>query len=349
MSKKKVVFSIFILVAYTTVCHTTTAKLKDELAVYPHQLVCEGYKDNNWDIFIMDADGSNLKNLTDTPNTHELYPQVSPDGKQVAFVSDTGTGRTTVRSVWVMDIDGKNRKKISDYARQPFWSPDSKVLAYLPQEYKKFNVIDFSTKGMMFHNLETGKTKPHPNAAKLHHLYNPGFSPDGKWITATVHAGMGFKHADLIIEVDGDKIVDTKVHGCRPSFSPDGMFLAWGATDHLIEIAPIDWSGGEPSLKKPSFKIIDKKNKIYHSEWAPNGKWLTISRGPMGKGDVSKPGTQMAAREIVGVYATGWNIFTVKIDESGSVDMNILQPDHWVQITTKGCSYKEPDWISSEK
>ena len=29
-------------------------------------------------------------------------------------------------------------------------------------------------------------------------------SPDGKWIVSTVHAGMGFKHAILLIEAEGE-------------------------------------------------------------------------------------------------------------------------------------------------
>ena len=91
----------------------------------------------------------------------------------------------------VMDTDGRNRRKLADYAREPFWSPDSKTIGYLPQEYPRFNVIDYYTKGMNFFDLATGKLTPHPNSERLHHLYNPSFAPNGKWIAATVHAGMG--------------------------------------------------------------------------------------------------------------------------------------------------------------
>ena len=340
--------TFFVAIALT--CTTYAGSFKGELSAYPYKLTCEGYENGNWDIFIMNADGSNLMNLTNTPDVHELYPQVSPNGKMIAFVSDKGTNRKKIRSVWIMDIDGKNRIKVADYARQPFWKPDSKTLGYLPQEYKKFSPKDFSTKGMVFYNLETKTKKMHPNAKKLAHLYNPGFSPNGKWIVATVHAGMGFKHADIFIEADGDKIINTKVHGCRPSFSPDGKYLGWGATDHMIEVATINWSSGQPSLGPVVFKLIDKKNKIYHTEWAPNGQWLTFSRGQKGGGDRSKPGTCMTAREVVGVYATGWNIFTVKIIKGGSIDLNdASKKDLYLKVTTKGASYKEPDWIHVKK
>ena len=87
-----------------------------------------------------------------------------------------------MRSLWLMNIDGSNSKKIADYAREPFWNPDGTVIGYLPQEYPKFDVVDFYTKGMMFYHLDTGKTEPHPNTDNLRHLYHPRFAPNGKWI-----------------------------------------------------------------------------------------------------------------------------------------------------------------------
>ncbi len=319
--------------------------LQKQISETPNKLICEGYTSNNWELFIMDADGGNQRNLTNTSNIHELYPQVSPDGLKIAFVSDTGKGRKKIRSVWVMNVDGSERIKVSDYARQPFWAADSKTLGYLPQEYKKFSALDFSTKGMMFHDLASGKSTPHVNSEQLKHLYNPGMSPDGKWIVATVHGGMGFKHADILIEAKGKRIINLKVHGCRPSFSPDGKHIAWGSSDHVISILDIDLTSNPPTIGKPYEAMKDKKNKIYHSEWSPKGDFLTISRGPDGKGDPGKPGTCQAAAEIVGVYAAGWNLFAVGIKSGKTIDLNQPANDQWKQLTHDGQSYKEPSWV----
>ena len=78
---------------------------------------------------------------------------------------DDGEGREAVRSLYVMDIDGKHRRKLVDHAREPFWSPDGKVLGFLPQEFPKFNVIDFYTSGMSFYDLASGTI---PSAHKQH-------------------------------------------------------------------------------------------------------------------------------------------------------------------------------------
>lgn len=319
------------------------------LANTPNKLLCEGYTNNNWELFIMNADGSKLRNLTNTADINEVYPQASPDGSKIAFLSDVGTGRSTVRSLWVMDVNGENRRKIADYARQPFWSPDSKTLAYLPQEFKKFSVLDFSTKGMIFHDMETGKDRPHPISAKIHHLYNPGFSPNGKWIVATVHSGMGLGHGTLLIETEGERIVELKTGGCRPTYSPSGKFLAWGPSDHELRVAEFDWSGDAPSLGKVRLQILHEKDKIYHVDWCPNEEVLTLSQGIPGKGDLSKPGTYEAASEIVGVYADGWNIVAVALGDGGTVDLQNPPPGRVLQLTKDGQSYKESEWIPVKK
>ena len=206
--------------------------LKTRLNQSPHQLVYEAYIDDNWEIMTSHADGSQVRNLTRSKDRHELYPQVSPDGTKLCFVSDQGAGRDTVRSVHIMNMDGSGHQVIADHARQPCWTHDSDTLIYLPQEYPKWNVVDYYTKGLMYYHLPTKKHRPHPNTEKLHHLYNPSMSSDGHWIVATVHAGMGFKHAILLIEAEGERVIDLKVPGCRPTFSPDGAKVAWGPGDH---------------------------------------------------------------------------------------------------------------------
>ena len=321
------------------------APFRERLSRVPFKIAYETYVNDNWEIFVMNADGSNPVNLTQTPKEHEHYPQVAPDGAKICFSVDAGEGRDAVRSLYVMDSDGKNRKKLADNAREPFWSPDGKVIGFLPQEYPKFNVMDYYTKGMSFYDLETGEIKPHPNSTNLYHLYNPGFAPNGKWIVSTVHAGMGFDHAILAIEAHGTNIVNLKIPGCRPCLSPDGRQIAWGSGDHEIVAAPIDLNSDSPTVGTWRLRIQDHTNETYHVDWSPDSRFLSLSRGPASKGDPGKPGTFQAACEIVGVYAPGWNLCAVPADRNGVVDLNHAPDADLLILTTNGFSNKESAWF----
>jgi hypothetical protein len=322
-----------------------TVPLREQLKKLPFKIAYESYVGGNWEIFIMNPDGSGPVNLTQTSDLNEHYPQISPDGTRICFVADKGEGRDAIRSLYVMDIDGRHRTKIADYAREPFWAPDSKVIGFLDQEYPKFNVVDYYTKGMNFYDLATGKITPHPNYTNLHHLYNPNFCANGKWIVSTVHAGMGYSHTILLIEAHGNKVIDLKIPGCRPRFSPDGKQIAWGASDNEIAAGPIDTDADEPKMGEWRVRIKDAKNKIYHARWSPDGRFLSFSRGPDGEGDLSKPGTFQAACEIMGVYAAGWNIGVVSAEHAGTIDLNAATEAEFTMLTTNGLSNKESAWF----
>ena len=325
------------------------APLQQTLKSLPFKIAYECYVNDNWEIFVMNPDGSGSVNLTHTPEQHEHYPQISPDGNKISFTMDEGEGRDAVRSLYVMDIDGKNRKKLVDHAREQFWSPDSKIIGFLPQEYPKFNVMDYYTKGMSFYDLATGKIEPHQNSTNIFHLYNPSWSANGKWIAATVHAGMGVGHAILLIEAHGDKIINLKIPGCRPCLSPDGKQIAWGAGDHEIAAAPLDLDSDQPSITQWRLRIRDHTNEIYHVDWSPDSRFLSFSRGIASKGDPNKPGTFLAACEIVGVFAVGWNLCAVSAERDGILDLNNCADSDSFMLTTNGASNKESAWFRPKR
>lgn len=326
--------------------------LRAKLSKLPYRIVYEAYDGDNWELFVMNADGSAKRNLTNTKDSHELYPQASPDGSKISFINDSGEGRKVVRSVCVMNADGTGRKTVAEYARQPFWSADSKSVGYLPQEFKKFNIVDYFSKGLRYYDVASGNDYAHPNSDKLHHLYNPSSGAHGKWIASTVHAGMGYKHAILLLECEGAAIHNLKIGGCRPSLSPDGRKIAWGESDHKITVAELNVTADTPGVGRRLLEIVHPKDKIYHVDWAPDSTHLAFSRGVPSKGDITKRGTHEAACEMVGIFAKGWDIFVVALpeDEGGKhkiLDLATAGPLQFANITRDGSSNKEPTWLKS--
>ena len=64
-------------------------------------------RENNWDIYVIDIDGSNLQRLT-TNEGQDGLPAWSPDGNAIAFVSDRGG----IWAIWVMTPEGRGHSQL---------------------------------------------------------------------------------------------------------------------------------------------------------------------------------------------------------------------------------------------
>jgi Tol biopolymer transport system component len=299
-----------------------------DLSKIPFKILFETYRRTegrfNWELFQINADGSNPVNLTQTPGLDEMYPHASPDGKKICFVVDEGTGRRKVRNVYYMNIDGSERIKVATNARQPCWSPDGKKIAYLKGEYERYSTREYATSELFMYDLNTRQHMPHVNKT-LHHLYAICWSPDGNWFFCAVHGGMGYSDTILAFDANGTRVFDLErwgVKGCRPELSLDGRRMTWGETDWDLCVGDIKLSSQAPQISNVR-KVVQclRSSKVYHVDFSPDGKFITFSYGPATGG------------QQVGGKAKGWNICVS--DLSGK----------WVRITTDGQHNKEPDWV----
>lgn len=91
----------------------------------------------NSEVFLADADGTNLKNLTNDP-AFDGWPAWSPDGRQIAFGSNRQADAKNYR-IWVMNADGSNVRLVADTkgrATAPVWTKDGRQ-AYFTNCYPK--------------------------------------------------------------------------------------------------------------------------------------------------------------------------------------------------------------------
>jgi len=81
-------------------------------------------KDGNFQIYSMDYNGNNQKNLSNDDSYCES-PRYSPDGRKIVFLSE----RSGERLTHIMDSDGSNQKKLVDipgHHTHPFFSRSGK-------------------------------------------------------------------------------------------------------------------------------------------------------------------------------------------------------------------------------
>ncbi len=294
-----------------------------DLKAIKYKLLYESYQNGNWDIFMINADGSGKRNITDTQNINEMYPKVSPDGKRFTFSVDTGEGRGRRRDLYMMNIDGSGRMLIAEHGREQCWSPDGRYIAFTKSEStRRFTIESWGTKGLFFYDTQTGTVREHVNKT-LEHMYNLCWSPDGKYITATVLGGMGFRHTNIGIELNSARYFQLNVVGCRPEFSPDGKMIGWGKSDMEFDLAKIYMDRAVPVADKDKYPLLSVKKgyEVYHLDWSPDGKYIAFACGPDGE-------------QNVGGMAPGWNICIAEIATG-----------KWQSITFDGNHNKEPDWI----
>lgn len=91
--------------------------------------------DRNRDIYVMDADGDNVVNLTNTTPQHEIDFSWSPDGRQIVYTRYHATGiRAFSQEIYVMNTDGSEQRPLTDTPDEhefgPVWSPDGKQIAF---------------------------------------------------------------------------------------------------------------------------------------------------------------------------------------------------------------------------
>jgi hypothetical protein len=80
-----------------------------EYALAKEKIVFASDRSGNWDIWMIDQDGTNLEQLT-TNSFSDTSPQISPDGTKIAFISD----RTGSWQVWMMNSDGSDQHQLFD-------------------------------------------------------------------------------------------------------------------------------------------------------------------------------------------------------------------------------------------
>ena len=142
------------------------------------------------DLYIMDADGSNVQKLTNSPG-YDGGPFFSADDTQIVWRRFNPDGNSA--EIWVMDVDGTNQRQLtadSMVAWGPYFHPSGKYIIYSSNilGHANFELFMVDTKGL---NPPIRVT----NTEGTDIL--PVFSPDGKniaWSTTRTSDGTSQIH-----------------------------------------------------------------------------------------------------------------------------------------------------------
>lgn len=146
------------------------------------QIVFCSNHDGNLELYIMDADGQNIRQLTRAPGCYNGGPFFSPDGKRVIFRSDRQ--KKDHLQLYVINSDGSGEKALTDDLTwvhwAPYWYKDGKHIIYTAADH---NVAGRPNYDLYWMNIDTGKKVRITHAPGADVL--PVFSPDYKKVMWT--------------------------------------------------------------------------------------------------------------------------------------------------------------------
>ena len=199
------------------------------------------------EIYVMNADGSNPINLTQSPERADGVSSWSPDGRQIAFTSATLFNENILANsdIFVMDANGGNPRNLSNHDAQdqtPDWSPDGNRIAFSSNRDGNWEIHVMDTDGANPINLTN-----HPARDG-----RPDWSPDGNRIAFTSDRDGNIEI--YVMNADGTNPINLTNHPAEDdnsSWSPDGTRIAFDSDrdrdgDNNWEIYVMNADGTNP-------------------------------------------------------------------------------------------------------
>ncbi len=252
------------------------------------------------DIYVMNANGSNKTNLTNSMGVNEANPSWSPAGKIVYERSS---------QIWIMNADGSNQMQFAGITQPsptgPTWSADGTKIA-------------FSSGGEIW-KINADGTNEQRVTTNATADTDPSWSPDGaKIVFAKGTTGIGVVNADGTNEMNLTNIAgDTK-----PAWSPDGAAIAFRRAALPNGIYLMDASGGN-------------QVRVIADTQGPSGSIFTTNSNPAWQSVAQPPNTFTISGRItrtnvslggVTVNLSGTTNATAMTDGAGNYQFSGLAP-----------------------
>src|SRR5436190_103875 len=142
---------------------------------------------NAFDIYTMDANGANVKRLTNN-TALDTEPAFSPDGTKIAFSSTRDGGD---EDLWVMNADGTNPVQLTSFGNddetEPAWSHDGTKIAFTRVTFNGVLGVLGTQKDLWVMNADGSNKRQLTSLINEEH--DPSWSPDDTKIAITSERG----------------------------------------------------------------------------------------------------------------------------------------------------------------
>lgn len=250
-----------------------------------HTIAFFSDRGGNPDIFVMNADGSHVEQLTRdafaslyfSKSPEDRNPSWSPDGSQIAFESGRDNQMLTYinHDIYVMAADGSNVKRLTDDGADeggPSWSPNGESIAYVKMEYfSDQDVIENPTWDIYVMNVDgTDQIQLTKDSASE---IEPAWSPDGSKI-AFISDRHGQNFDIYVMNADGSNVTqltNDSTNEFGPVWSPDGKQIVFNSDRNgnvQLFVMSIDGSN--------LVQLTEDSSNSAYADWSPDGKRIVF-------------------------------------------------------------------------
>jgi Tol biopolymer transport system component len=221
-----------------------------------------------WQIFMVNADGSNEKLLPGT--SEDFRPVWSPNGQRIAFDSY----RDGNHEIYIANIDGSRPIRLTnspDYDSAPRWSRDGKKLVYFSGPGWKPGARDYGNSDIYLMNAD-GSGKTRVTTTEGDDTY-PFFSPDGRRIVFTSwrdgNAEIYLMNADGSNQI---RLTNNPARDDNARWSPDGRKIGFGSNrDGNYEVYVMNADGSQQT------NLTQNPANDVDVSWSPDGKKIAFA------------------------------------------------------------------------